>query len=1117
MKGPLKVLTTSSQTVSSAQPASYLDRPLSSVITLNWELVLYGLIFLLAIATRFYDLDARAFSHDGAQHALWSYKLYDGDGYVHDPIMHGPLLFHVTAFSLFLLGDTDFAARAGVALFGVILVMLPIGFRPWLGRLGALLACVLLLISPAVMHYSRHLRHDIFNAVFTVLMFVALFQYLRSHLAGDDGSTELATGGRSWRWLYVGAAAVALSLTTKEVAFIHGFIGFTFILVISLFEGISARRRLSWFWAGLILLVVVGAGVLWLTFGNAGPAPDPEGGLPLSRQVIEALSGVGGQPSGDGEVALGTGSQTVWKVIQLLVLVVGLAFAASTLALSTAGWPLMTGAIRSIPLRTLGVAALVGAVLFVVLYTTFFTNPYGVVSGTWGAVSYWLRQQDVQRGGQPWYYYLLLLPLYEFLPLLVGTAGGVWYLARRVKENRRQITDSRQQTADNRQQGADSGQPLTLQRYFVALLIYWAIDALFIYSWAGEKMPWLTVHLTLPFILLAAWTVDRALRGVDWRAAWSRGGAVFGLLLPLAGVALITLLSVRPFQGKSLFDLRDTGQWLGSLLVAAVLIYALIRYGRRLGRHGAGRVALLVLILILGLLTLRFTWLVSFVNYDYVSEYLFYAHAAPDVTLGMKQIEDLSRRTVGDKQIKVAYDNESTWPFEWYFREYPNRAYYADTPSREQLDAPIVIVGGANESKVKPFLGNDYQRFNYRLVWWPIENYKDQSPVKLWHTYVRPDLSGVEEETARAAAWDEVRKNREALWNVLFYRQHATAFNEWPYVHRYYMYIRKDVLNELWDYQTGPVAQQVVTEPYAEGYREIRAARAIGNAGTGNGQFTTPRAVALGPDGLLYVADSGNHRIQVLDAEGNFVRGWGSAGSGPGQFQEPWGIAVSADGRVYVADTWNHRIQVFDLEGNPLTSWGSFMDTQGEAGAEPGVFWGPRDIALDAEGQVYVADTGNKRVQVFSPGGEFVTQWGGGGVIPGRFEEPTGVAIGPEGSVYVADTWNRRVQKFSAGTYEPVTEWPIEGWETESVVNKPYLRADSAGRVYVGDPEGYRVLVFDDAGQFLMTFGQYGFDMASFTLPLGMAFDADDNLYVVDSDNSRVLKFEAESLSVGLP
>jgi len=353
---------------------NYLDRPLSGVIMLNWEVVLYGLILILAVATRFYELDARAFSHDGAQHALWSHKLYDGDGYVHDPLMHGPLLFHVTAFSLFLLGDTDFAARAGLALFGVMLVMLPIGLRPWLGRLGALLASVLLLISPAVMHYSRHLRHDVFNAVFTVLMFMALFQYLRSHLSGDQR--------RSGRWLYVGAAAVALSLTTKEVAFIHGFIGFTFMLVISLFEGMSARRRLSWFWAGLILLVVVGGIVLWLTFGNAGPPPDPEMGQPLSRQVIEALAGVGSQPSGEAEVAAGAGSEPVWKLIQLLVLVVGLAFAAATLALSAAQWPLMTESIRAVPLRTLGMATLVGAVLFVVLYTTFFTNPYGVVSDT---------------------------------------------------------------------------------------------------------------------------------------------------------------------------------------------------------------------------------------------------------------------------------------------------------------------------------------------------------------------------------------------------------------------------------------------------------------------------------------------------------------------------------------------------------------------------------------------------------------------------------------------------------------------------------------------------------------------------------------------------------------
>jgi tripartite motif-containing protein 71 len=82
-------------------------------------------------------------------------------------------------------------------------------------------------------------------------------------------------------------------------------------------------------------------------------------------------------------------------------------------------------------------------------------------------------------------------------------------------------------------------------------------------------------------------------------------------------------------------------------------------------------------------------------------------------------------------------------------------------------------------------------------------------------------------------------------------------------------------------------------------------------------------------------------------------------------------------------------------------------------------------------------------------------------------------------------------------------------------VNKPYLRVDESGNVYVGDPEGYRVLVFDGQGEYLKSFGQYGYDMASFTLPLGMAFDGEGNLYVVDSDNSRLLKFDAESLGKG--
>jgi uncharacterized protein (TIGR03663 family) len=1084
-------------------------------LTAHWEVVLYGVIFALAVFTRFYDLGSRAISHDESLHMLYSFKLYNGEGYIHDPMMHGPFLFEFNALLFFLFGDNNYVGRMGVALFGVALVMLPVWFRPWLGRVGALATATMILLSPAITQYSRHLRHDIFNEVFTVVMFAAMFQCLLARQQGD---------AQRWRrWFFIGAVAVTLSLTVMEIAYIHGFIGFTFIVMIAVTERLTVGQRRRVFWIGLGLAVFVGAIVLWLTIGNAG-LPPLEGSPDLARQIVSGLGGTIDRMTG--AESPGNGAKVVWNILQLLVLAVGLIFGASTLGLSVTDSAkrvddrlqivperVLLNTLRSTSLRDVGIAVLAGAVIFVILYTTFFTNPYGIVSGTWGGLSYWLSQHDVQRGGQPWYYYLLLLPLYEFLPLIIGVAGGLWYLVRRLRATARlaasRPASDRETALSEAELGPGAGSPV-LNNYFGGFVIYWAFMATLIYSWAGEKMPWLTVHMSLPLIFLAGYVIERAMRGLrgKWVYIWQQGGAIYAVLLPLVIAAVGALVSVRPFAGQSLSELRDTGQWMGALVVLLILLYALVHYARRLGGAVAGRVAFAVATVVLALFTARSSWLVSFVNYDNVSEYIFYAHGAPDVTVAMRQIEDISRRTVGDKLIKVAYDNESTWPLEWYFREYPNRAYYGDAPNRQQLDAPIVIVGSPNESKVMPYLGDDYVRFDYRLVWWPLETYKDQTPVKLWHTYVVPELV-TEDATLQQAAWDRVHRNRKELWDVLFYRRHATPKNEWPYVHRFYMYVRKDVLNQLWDYHTGPAPADLPTEKYAAGQREVRALRSIGGRGAGAGQFTSPRALAIGADGLWYVADSGNQRIQVLDSDGKPLRMWGSSGTGAGQFQEPWGVAVNQKlGRVYVSDTWNHRVQVFDLEGTYLSEWGHFADTKGQADLEPSGFWGPRDIVLDATGNVYVADTGNKRIQKFDADGKFLAQWGGAGVVPGRFDEPTSLDISATGVIYVADAWNRRVQSFSTDM-KPLGEWPVDSWAGESVVNKPYLRVSPGGDVYVSDPERYRILVFDSEGTFRLTFGQYGADTASLALPLGMAFTPEGNLVVVDSDNHRLLEFAA--------
>jgi sugar lactone lactonase YvrE len=107
----------------------------------------------------------------------------------------------------------------------------------------------------------------------------------------------------------------------------------------------------------------------------------------------------------------------------------------------------------------------------------------------------------------------------------------------------------------------------------------------------------------------------------------------------------------------------------------------------------------------------------------------------------------------------------------------------------------------------------------------------------------------------------------------------------------------------------------------------------------------------------------------------------------------------------------------------------------------------------------------------------------------------------------VADTWNQRVQVFDS-SYAFLTEWEVDAWWGQSVVNKPFLAVDNEDRVYITDPEGYRVIVFSHDGELLAVFGQYGFDENSFALPTGIDLDDQGNIYVADSDAQRVIQLE---------
>jgi DNA-binding beta-propeller fold protein YncE len=208
-----------------------------------------------------------------------------------------------------------------------------------------------------------------------------------------------------------------------------------------------------------------------------------------------------------------------------------------------------------------------------------------------------------------------------------------------------------------------------------------------------------------------------------------------------------------------------------------------------------------------------------------------------------------------------------------------------------------------------------------------------------------------------------------------------------------------------------------------------------------------------------------------------------------------------------VADTFNYRIQKFTADGTFVNMWGH-SGTDGSADA----FYGPRGLAVDAQGRLFVTDTGNKRVVVFDKDGNYVTQFGSAGVDPGQFDEPVGIALDAKGNVYVADTWNQRVQVFAPDaadtTYTPSLQWSISGWNGQSLDNKPFIAVDAQNHVFVTDPEASRVIEFDDQGNFIHTWGQPGTSPDGIGLASGIAIDPQGHVWVSDSQNNVLLRYK---------
>lgn len=248
----------------------------------------------------------------------------------------------------------------------------------------------------------------------------------------------------------------------------------------------------------------------------------------------------------------------------------------------------------------------------------------------------------------------------------------------------------------------------------------------------------------------------------------------------------------------------------------------------------------------------------------------------------------------------------------------------------------------------------------------------------------------------------------------------------------------------------------------------------------------------------IYVSDTNNYRIQVFDYDGNFLFRFGKRGNGKGEFQFPYGIAGDAAGNVYVADLYQGRIQVFDRDGK--------FKRYFPPGKNP--LQGPGDIFI-AQDKVYVTDINAGRVLVFNLEGKLLSTIGKPGRGPGELRAPNGVAVDRDGNIFVVDTANARVQVFDAqGRYLREFDGSPDGQGPPALLN-PRGIGLRGGVVYVVSNLTHNVWGFDArTGKKHFTFGQLGSGVTDFMFPNGLFVDEKGRIYVTDAANQRVAIYQ---------
>ena len=273
-------------------------------------------------------------------------------------------------------------------------------------------------------------------------------------------------------------------------------------------------------------------------------------------------------------------------------------------------------------------------------------------------------------------------------------------------------------------------------------------------------------------------------------------------------------------------------------------------------------------------------------------------------------------------------------------------------------------------------------------------------------------------------------------------------------------------------------------------------------AGWGNfgviddGEFLSPQQLASDNEGNIYVADSGNARIQKFTSDGQFLASWGVKGSENGQFEYPVGI-TTYENFIYVVDKKLNKVQKFDSDGNFILKWGV-------VGKDPGQFSSPHGIEIDSNGIVYVADTKNYRIQQFTTDGEFLSAFGKFGPGDGALRSPIDVTV-YENYVYVADPGNYKIEKYNnEGDYIKSFDYNFGG----SSIRPGGLTTDPDGNIYFTDSLRHRVVQINSEGTTLTIFGNVGNGKGQFMEPRDIILDNQGYIFVIDPTLAKIQKFQ---------